>query len=402
MLVLMEKCKVGGNQKPFEISCRVLLSLCATMPSLYYGERVYELYQKQGFKNVMVEGAAMLMFGNCGELEQSKKIFENLKKDGLLAVIGWNTYIKCLTANSQYEEALKVFSELKEKIKPNSITIVAVLQACSYGGLVDAAREIWKEFSNIRNIIMKSCMVDVLSRNGFLDEAESLLRQEGTHGIFGLCSLLGACVNYKDLKRGLRIGHEIIQKNPNENFKTYDALIKLCEVCGENEEKMKIEALRKSNNPVKIIKKAEIEVDGKIHTFQQGNFSHPKSKEIRNKLHQVYQKLIKNGCDNLFPALWRTSPTLSTEAKINTMLYHHSEKVAICFGLISTPPGSVLRINAHDFPLHWRKHSAIKQIAKLYNRKILLRERSHVHCFTPDGECSCQDKPYQKAPEKQV
>jgi hypothetical protein len=70
-------------------------------------------------------------------------------------------------------------------------------------------------------------------------------------------------------------------------------------------------------------------------------------------------------------------------------LCHHTEKLAIAFGLISTPPGTPF----HIFKNLWvcrNCHSAIKLITKIVGREIILRDANCFHQFE-DGLCSCRD-----------
>jgi hypothetical protein len=88
------------------------------------------------------------------------------------------------------------------------------------------------------------------------------------------------------------------------------------------------------------------------------------------------------------PATSRIAVDVDEEEKEQALLAH-SEKIAIAFGLISLPP---------NLPIHIMKnlrvcedcHSAIKLISQLWNRKIIVRDRSRFHHFR-DGACSCND-----------
>ncbi len=71
-------------------------------------------------------------------------------------------------------------------------------------------------------------------------------------------------------------------------------------------------------------------------------------------------------------------------------LCFHSEKLAIAFGLVHTPPGAPLMItkNLRVCP---DCHEATKMIAKLRGRLIVVRDANRFHHFHTDGSCSCGD-----------
>ena len=70
-------------------------------------------------------------------------------------------------------------------------------------------------------------------------------------------------------------------------------------------------------------------------------------------------------------------------------LFHHSEKLAIAFGLLSASPGTPLHI-IKNLRVYGDCHTVIKSISKLDGRKIMVRDANHFHHFR-DGICSCGD-----------
>ncbi|KAJ6361366.1 hypothetical protein OIU78_001913 [Salix suchowensis] len=70
-------------------------------------------------------------------------------------------------------------------------------------------------------------------------------------------------------------------------------------------------------------------------------------------------------------------------------LNRHSEKLAIAFALLNTPPGTLIRI-VKNLRICDDCHSATKFISKIYNREIVVRDRNRFHHFK-NGLCSCRD-----------
>lgn len=70
-------------------------------------------------------------------------------------------------------------------------------------------------------------------------------------------------------------------------------------------------------------------------------------------------------------------------------LYHHSEKLAISFGLISIPPEKPIRV-VKNLRVCGDCHTAIKLISKIAAREIVVRDTNRFHHFK-DGSCSCGD-----------
>ncbi|KAL5769646.1 hypothetical protein ACOSP7_013800 [Xanthoceras sorbifolium] len=79
---------------------------------------------------------------------------------------------------------------------------------------------------------------------------------------------------------------------------------------------------------------------------------------------------------------------IEEEEKENALSYH-SEKIAIAFMLISTTPGTPVRV-VKNLRVCVDCHLAIKFIPKFFCRDIIVRDRSRFHHFK-DGNCSCKD-----------
>ncbi|GAU15104.1 hypothetical protein TSUD_08420 [Trifolium subterraneum] len=69
-------------------------------------------------------------------------------------------------------------------------------------------------------------------------------------------------------------------------------------------------------------------------------------------------------------------------------LYRHSEKLAIAFALLNTPPGTSIRI-VKNLRVCEDCHSATKFISKVYNREIVVRDRNRFHHFKNEHQGFC-------------
>ncbi|KAH9319021.1 hypothetical protein KI387_020790, partial [Taxus chinensis] len=72
-----------------------------------------------------------------------------------------------------------------------------------------------------------------------------------------------------------------------------------------------------------------------------------------------------------------------------SIVFHHSEKLAIAFGLLNIPLGKPVRI-IKNLRVCSDCHTAIKFICKIAQRQIVVRDASRFHHFQ-DGLCSCAD-----------
>ncbi|KAF5192716.1 Pentatricopeptide repeat-containing protein [Thalictrum thalictroides] len=127
------------------------------------------------------------------------------------------------------------------------------------------------------------------------------------------------------------------------------------------------------------------EVKGVVHKFVNGDQSHQDWQEIYKKLDEIGFKIKEYG---YVPETNYVLHDIGEEDKENA-LCHHSEKLAVAFGLISTNGGTPIQVNK-NLRICGDCHVVIKLISKIYDREIIVRDRSRFHHFN-EGLCSCGD-----------
>lgn len=128
-----------------------------------------------------------------------------------------------------------------------------------------------------------------------------------------------------------------------------------------------------------------IELDGVIHEFLAEDNGHPQSKEIYRSVEDMIEKIKTAG---YVPDIVEVRLDAAEEDK-EASVYHHSEKLAIAYGLIKTSPGTTIRISK-NLRICGDCHNATKIISKVFGREIVIRDRNRFHHFK-DGLCSCKD-----------
>uniref|UniRef100_A0A2P2PQM7 Pentatricopeptide repeat-containing protein At2g41080 n=1 Tax=Rhizophora mucronata TaxID=61149 RepID=A0A2P2PQM7_RHIMU len=131
--------------------------------------------------------------------------------------------------------------------------------------------------------------------------------------------------------------------------------------------------------------KSWVEIKNQVHQFSMGDKSHPRSEEIDLYLKQLIVELKLSG---YVPDIVSDLHDTDTEER-EYNLVQHSEKLAIAFALIATPPGVTIRV-MKNLRVCGDCHVAIKHISELKNREIVVRDTSRFHHFK-NGECSCRD-----------
>ncbi|XP_057868158.2 putative pentatricopeptide repeat-containing protein At3g47840 [Cryptomeria japonica] len=201
-----------------EFTLSTVLTACANLAVLQTGRQVHTLIIKAGYElEISVNSALISMYSKCGNIDYAGQMFSLMSKGD---VVTWTTMITGYAIHGLGIKALQLFEQMQQKgVKPDSITFIGVLSACSNAGLVD---EGWYHFNSISKeygikpiIEHYGCMVDLLGRAGQLDEAEEFIKKiPFKHDTVVWGALLGACKVHGKYDLGKRVADRILQLDP--------------------------------------------------------------------------------------------------------------------------------------------------------------------------------------------
>ncbi|MBA0704873.1 hypothetical protein Golax_017100 [Gossypium laxum] len=221
-LEMFEEMKTVG-ERPDEVTMLSLLNACADLGDLQVGMKIHwslsEMVSSSGF-NVLLGNALIDMYAKCGSIGRALKVFQDMREKD---VSTWNSVIGGLAIHGHAEESINLFTEMRRsKVRPNEITFVGVLVACSHAGRVNEGRQYFKlmrDGYNIEpNIRHYGCMVDMLGRAGLLDEAFKFIDSmviEPNAIIWR--TLLGACRIHGNVELGRRANARLLKIRRDES-----------------------------------------------------------------------------------------------------------------------------------------------------------------------------------------
>ncbi|KAM7272301.1 hypothetical protein ACFE04_026964 [Oxalis oulophora] len=374
--------------KPKKFVLSSVLAACANFAALDHGRWIHAYVKRNSIYLDSVLGTALLdMYVKCGRLDLAWEVFENMREK---EVFTYNAMIGGLGAYGRAEDAIGLFSKMvREKIRPNSITFVGVLNACSHAGLVDKGLQIFHSMERFYGIEPQiehyGCLVDLLGRAGQLLEAEQVINMmpmKPNIAVWG--ALLNACRIHGDARLGERVGNIVLDMDP-ENSGRYALLSNIYAKANRWDDVANLRKLMKERGIKTVTGCSMIDLNGMVHEFKMGDGSHPQMKEIYRTLGKVMDKLKTEG---YAPNTSQVLLDIEEEEK-ETSVKYHSEKLAICFGILNTKPGTTIRV-VKNLRVCEDCHSATKVISKVYDREIIVRDRIRYHHFK-NGRCSCND-----------
>ncbi|XP_042482361.1 pentatricopeptide repeat-containing protein At5g46460, mitochondrial [Macadamia integrifolia] len=378
--------KVGilPNQSTFSSA----LNSCSGLEALDSGKEIHGRAIKLGLDDdVFVSNSLIVMYSKCGNIHDATTMFDNMSRRN---IVSWNSIIVGSAQHGCGVLALGFFDRMvNAKVQPDEITFVGLLTACSHSRMLDRGREFFELLTRDTSVEVKSehyaCMVDILGRSGKLEEAEEFIKKmpEKANSMVWL-ALLSACRVHRNLEVAKRAAYHVFNLEPH-NSAGYILLSNLYASAGKWDDVSHIRGMMKHRGILKQPGYSWVTLKGSKHMFVCGDRFHPLCEKIYQRLDLLGAKLKELGH---VPDQSFVLHDVEDEQK-EVMLSFHSERLAIGFALISTVEGSTIRV-MKNLRVCGDCHSAIKLIAKIVGREIIVRDSSRFHHFR-DGNCSCGD-----------
>lgn len=360
----------------------------ADLAALVLGRQLHGLAMRLGFLSSMIVGNALVdMYSKCSDIHSAREVFEGIT---VRDVISWTTILVGEAQHGQAEEVLALYNRmLLAGMKPNEVTFVGLIYACSHAGLVQKGRQIFysmkREYGVKPGLQHYTCYLDLLSRSGYLSEAEKLITTmpyEPDEASWG--ALLSACKKHNDTQMCLRVADNLLELRPKDPS-TY---ILLSNIYAVNCKWDSVAKVRKIMAEMEIRKEpgySWIEAGKESRIFHAGEVPLDVGEEITGFLEELVSEMRKRG---YVPDTSSVMHDLEEHEK-EQHLFLHSERLAVAFGILKSPLGSVIRV-VKNLRVCGDCHTVMKFISEIAQRKIIVRDASRFHHFE-DGNCSCSE-----------
>uniref|UniRef100_A0A0A9D6J8 DYW domain-containing protein n=1 Tax=Arundo donax TaxID=35708 RepID=A0A0A9D6J8_ARUDO len=379
---------VREGWRPDESSMVSSLSACAHLGAYDVGRSVHgALLRNATTLNTVMATSLVDMYAKCGSIEKAAAVFDAAEHKNAWT---YSAMVSGLVLHGDGRKALQVFDAMvREGHAPDAVVYVGVLNACSRAGLLDDGLRCFDrmrlEHKVLPNTQHYGCMVDLMARAGRLDDALALIGSmpTGPTDTAWRC-LLNACRIHGDLElagRALRelrrlgaanAGDYVIVADMNARAKNWDAAAAL-----------RTEAADRGLAQAPGF--SAVKVRGEVHLFVSQDMSHPRTRDIYEMLHQMEWQLRFDGyrLDTSELAL-----DVDEEEK-RRVVAAHSQKLAMAFGLLSTPEGAPVRI-VTNLRISKECHAYSALISEIFGREIVVRDRNRFHRFRR-VVCTCRN-----------
>ncbi|KAG5608677.1 hypothetical protein H5410_019958 [Solanum commersonii] len=281
-----------------------LLNACANLADLKLGRQAHAHILKHGFRfqngpepDVFVGNALIDMYMKCGSVEDGSCVFTKmLDRDW----VSWNAVIVGYAQNGHAMKALKTFKVmLVSREKPDHVTMIGVLCACSHAGLVEEGRQCFYSMDTKYGLTPfkdhYTCMVDILGKAGCLEEAKDLIESmpmPPDSVVWG--SLLAACKIHREIELGKYVAEKLLEIDPT-NSGPYVLLSNMYAEQGRWQDVKMVRKLMRQRGVVKQPGCSWIEIQSQVHVFMVKDRRHAQKKEIYMILNTLTKLMTLSG-----------------------------------------------------------------------------------------------------------
>ncbi|GMH08124.1 hypothetical protein Nepgr_009964 [Nepenthes gracilis] len=337
----------------------VLFDKCGGHNSLEEAKKVHDFFLRSTFRGELrLNNKVIEMYGKCGSMVDARRVFDHMPERNMDS---WHLMIKAYANNALGDEGLQLYDKMRELgLRPTSETYLLVLSACA------SAEDVGEGFMHFK----------VMTTDYGI--------QPAMEHYLGLLDVLGSSGHLAE-------AYEYIEKLPMQPTAAFcETLRNYTRIHGDIDLEDHVEDLLVELDPSKAIA-------NKLPTPSPKKRMAVNMLEGRNRLPEFRSPTLYKDDEKYIASLKETGYVPDTryvlhdidqEAKEQSLLYH-SERLAIAYGLISTPARTPLRI-IKNLRICGDCHNAIKIMSKIVGRELIVRDNKRFHHFK-DGKCSCGD-----------
>lgn len=289
-----------NDMRPDEYTFTSALNACSFACYLRQAMALHGQMMKMGLCHSYVYDMNSLMdaYGKCGSIEDAQKVFDEIDRKDM---ISWNIIISCYGYSASPRKAIILFHQMQDEgYKPNRVTFISLLVACSHAGLLGEALLYFEEMGRAYNITPDeahyACIVDCFGRAGQLEKAYDFIK--GMPIVPNVCvwgALLSSCRIHGNIGLAEICAKKLIELDPQHSG--YWILLKniYAEAMRWNDA-AQLRAAMKDKGIKKCPGYSWIEVgDSELHRFLTGDQLHKQCDHIYEVLGGLTEQLIDEG-----------------------------------------------------------------------------------------------------------
>ncbi|XVF63779.1 hypothetical protein PTKIN_Ptkin09bG0114800 [Pterospermum kingtungense] len=376
----MQSCSISPNS----VTILSILPGCANLIAANKVKEIHGCILRRNLEFVLsVSNSLIDTYAKSGNMLYSRIIFDGMPTRD---IISWNSIIGGYVLHGCSDAVMDLFNEMRNlALKPNRGTFLSIILAHGIAKMVDEGKHIFSSISSNYEIVPAiehySAMIDLYGRSGRLGEAMEFIEDmpiEPDSSVW--TSLLTASRIHKDIALAVLAGERLLDLEPG-NPVVNRLMFQIYSLCGKLDDSSKVRKLEKENTLGRSLGHSWIEVRNKVRAFVTGEKSKPCSNLLYSWVQSIAREVNTDGHHGGF---------LFEEEEKEEAGGVHSEKLALAFALIGSPPSPQSIRIVKNTRMCRNCHLTAKYISLKFGCEIYLSDSKCFHHFKK-GHCSCGD-----------
>ncbi|CAK9148089.1 unnamed protein product [Ilex paraguariensis] len=300
---LFREMMLSGTE-PNYVTVASILPLCARVANLQHGKEFHcYITRREAFtKYLLLWNALVDMYAKSGKILLAKRLFD------LLSIKDEVTYTSLMAGygiQGEGQAAIELFEEMNRfQIKPDHVTMVAILSACSHSGLVVHGQMLFEKMQAVYGITPRlehfACMVDLFGRAGLLKKTKEIISAmpyQPTPAMWA--TLIGACRIHGNMEVGEWAAEKLLTFRP-ENSGYYVLIANMYAAAGCWNKLAQVRAFMRDLGVRKAPGYAWVDVGAGFIPFLVGDMSNSQAIKIYHLLEGLAEEMKDAGyaaCD---------------------------------------------------------------------------------------------------------
>lgn len=282
---------VSSGMQPNYVTIASILPLCARVANLQHGKEFHcYLMRRDSFGDYLLLWNALVdMYARSGKVFLARKVFDMMTMRDEVTytslISGYGIQGEGLTALTLFEEMLS------HGIKPDHVTMLAVLSACSHSGLVSQGELLFQKMQTLYDVAPSikhyACMVDLFGRAGLLYKAKQAIEGMPYRATAPMwATLLGACQIYRNTLIGEWAAGKLLEMRP-ENSGYYVLIANMYATAGSWDKLAMVRTLMRDLGVKKAPGCAWVDIGSGFSSFSVEDTSNNQAPEIYSVLDEL-------------------------------------------------------------------------------------------------------------------
>lgn len=197
----------GHNEEALQLFCEMVqenisaneamvvfaLNACKNLVAPGDGMRIHDYIIENGLEaSLMVQNSLLTMYCKCYGLQQAEQVFKGM---GERNVESWTAILAGYADHGLNDEAIRLFQRMLEAgMKPNKVTLVNVLKACTNMGVSDIGRDIHRHIKASglgSDTLLNNLLISMYTKCGSIKAARHVFDQMPRKDIISWNAMIG-------------------------------------------------------------------------------------------------------------------------------------------------------------------------------------------------------------------